>query len=298
MGSIRSIAILLHERHTFAPAMRYQIWTMAEVWREMGIGVEMVFGAGREVTADVLFPHLDMSYIPEEYWDLMQRHPRVVNRRVRDIRKTLVSTNLVRGADEYEGPVIVKTACNCGGNLDEWLLGRGRPASLGARVWNRVSRWGWIERRLLGRARTLAKYHVFDSARDVPAGAYRNPGVVVEKFLPERLDGRYVLRNWYFLGDRSWGRMCASREWVVKAINSERVAYVDPPPEVAAARARMGLDFAKIDYVMHEGRGVVLDVNVTPTFARPPDAERTALVKSVAEGILRCGAGTEPIAAE
>jgi hypothetical protein len=129
----------------------------------------------------------------------------------------------------------------------------------------RITRVPWIEPRVLPWACTLARYYVFPSPRAVPRGVWGNRHLVVERFLPERRDGRFVLRQWIVFGSRDkWG-MLLGTEPQVKSWTSVRVPGEPPPPEIIRARARLGLDFGKIDYVLHDGRGIVLDVNPTPT---------------------------------
>ena len=56
------------------------------------------------------------------------------------------------------------------------------------------------------------------------------------------------------------------------------------PGEVLDVRRRLGLDYGKIDYVIHEGQVVILDVNRTPA---QPDAPATTaqVVSDLADGI-------------
>src|SRR4029079_19040787 len=88
--------------------------------------VDIVNGIRRDISADLLIPHIDLSCIPDDYWAFIQSHPRVVNRRIRDIRKTVYTTLRVRPGDGWDGPVIVKTINNCGGFADQWFAPR-RP---------------------------------------------------------------------------------------------------------------------------------------------------------------------------
>lgn len=261
VGKIRSIAVLFHERQRDVEQGNYRIWALAENWRARGIRVEYVWGIRREIDADLLFPHLDVSYIPDDYWAFLQRHPNVVNRRVRDIRKTAVSGLRVGPDDPVEGPVIVKTVDNCGGYTDDWLRG----PSLWRRARRRICRVPWVERRTLPWARALSRYYLFDSVREVPRGVFRNPNLIVERFMPERDGDQYIVRLWIVLGDRWLGRVLASRDPQVKSGNSRLDEGVAPPPEIVAWRERFGLDYGKIDYVIHQGRPIVLDVNTTPT---------------------------------
>ena len=260
---IRSVAILVHHRQRDPLAARARIWMLAAAWRARGIRVDVLHGTGRRTDADLLIPHLDVSYIDDDYWRFIQSHPRVVNRRLRDIRKTRLSTILVRPGDGYCGPVIVKTDGNCGGYPDRFHAGRG--PSLLARARMRLTRVPWLEPRALPWVCTLARYYVLPSPRAVPAGVWRNPHLVVERFLPEMRDGRYVLRQWIVFGSRDKLGMLLGSDPQVKSWTSTRVPGESPPPEIISARARLGLDFTKIDYVIHEGRGVLLDVNPTPT---------------------------------
>jgi hypothetical protein len=261
--AIRSIAILVHHRQRDPLAARARVWMLAAAWRARGIRVDVLHGIDRRTDADLLIPHLDVSYIDDDYWEFIQSHPRVLNRRLRDVRKRSLSTILVRPDDGYDGPVMVKTDGNCGGYPDRFHGRRGAGPLSRARM--RLTRVPWIEPRALLWACTLARYYVFPSPRAVPRGVWGNRHLVVERFLPERRDGRFVLRQWIVFGSRDkWG-MLLGTEPQVKSWTSVRVPGEPPPPEIIQARARLGLDFGKIDYVVHEGRGVVLDVNPTPT---------------------------------
>jgi len=56
------------------------------------------------------------------------------------------------------------------------------------------------------------------------------------------------------------------------------------PKEVTGMRRRLGLDYGKIDYVIHQGQVVILDANRTP--AGPGTPEATArTVGDLADGI-------------
>lgn len=266
MGPIRSIAVLFHERDRGAPGSNFRIWPLVANWREMGIRVEPVYGILRRVEADVLVPHVDLSYIPDDYWAFIQGYPRVVNRRVRDIRKTAVSQCRVRPGDGWGGPVIVKTVGNCGGFPDVWFGPRRKP-SLWSRARTRAGRTPWIQARTLRWARTLTRYPVFESAADVPRGVWKNRHLLVERFLPERHERGYALRMLIVLGDRTMGRLLVSADTIVKNATAALLEIDTHPPEIHEARRRLGLDYGKMDYIIHEGRGVLLDVNTTPTLS-------------------------------
>jgi D-alanine-D-alanine ligase-like ATP-grasp enzyme len=54
---------------------------------------------------------------------------------------------------------------------------------------------------------------------------------------------------------------------VVKAASAGPREHAEVPEPIVAARRRLGLDYAKLDFVIHDGEPVLLDVNRTPTFA-------------------------------
>ncbi len=285
MGGIRSIAVLFHERDRHALTAWYRVWAMAPHWRERGITVEPVWGIERAIEADLLIPHVDLSYTPSAYWEVIQRHPRVVNRAVRDIRKTAVSTNLVRRGDGWRGPVIVKTNNNGRGWMEHMLLENGSPESRIGRIARRIVEHPWIERRRLGRVRMPARYYIFESTDAVPRDVWQNEALVVERFLPERAGEQYAMRTYTFFGDRSHGRIFRGPDPWMKAWNSEMGEPATAPESIVAVRRRMGLDFGKIDYVIHEGEAVLLDVNRTPGMSGPIDAERVRKSAELANGL-------------
>jgi len=285
MSAIRRIAILFHERHHDALSGWYRIWALAPHWRKRGISVEPVWGVGKSIDADLLIPHVDLSYVPDEYWAVIQSHPRVVNRHVRDIRKTAFSENLVRPGDAWRGPVIVKTNDNGRGWMENLLLGPGVPTTRAARLMNRMAQYPWIERRRLGSVRMPARYYIFESTEAVPRGVWSNPALVVERFLPERSGNRFAMRTYTFFGDRAHGRIFRGPAPWMKAWNSEMGELTSAPEAIVAARHRLRLDYAKIDYVMHDGEAVLLDVNRTPGMSAPIDERRIERSAELAMGL-------------
>ena len=66
------------------------------------------------------------------------------------------------------------------------------------------------------------------------------------------------------LGDRSLNVRIASPSPFIKRDNSEIVDVDLPAPvEVLDLCARLGLDYGKVDYVVHHGEVVILDANRT-----------------------------------
>lgn len=262
---VRSVAIMLHERDHEAERRKYRIWPLAENWRRQGIDVRIVRGPRPCSDADVLVPHLDCSYTSDEYWEVIRCHPRAVNARVRDIRKRAISEHLLGEGEAWDGPVIIKTNNNSGGYMD-LRFGGAKAPSLWDEILKRAAWHPWIAPRSLGWTRTLTKYPIFKHPSEVPRGAWRNPHLVVEKFfVPDRDDrGDHVLYLWIVMGDRGIGRSLHSSDPYVKSASSRLESCVAPPPQIAALQKKFGLDYGKIDYIMHRGEPILLDINRTP----------------------------------
>lgn len=278
MKRIESIAVLLHPLQRDAMAMHYRIWPIVANWRAMGVRVDVVYGVvGNERVlreADVLVPHVDCSYLPDEVWEVVRAHPRVVNGRVRDIRKTVVSSNLVRPGDVWDGPVILKTVGNCGG-LSDHRFGRMGGPTLFERARHRLTFDARREPKLMRYARTLTRYYLFERVSDVPSGVWANEHLVVERFLPERdSDGNFVMRMWIVMGGAEVGRVLRGSDPYVKNVNAALEEFDEPPAAVEAWRRKFGLDYGKIDFVIHDGEAVIIDANTTPTVSGDAHSEK------------------------
>lgn len=260
------VAILLHRQDTTFRSIRYLVHPLMQAWTALGLEVRVVRGPAAGLDADVILPHVDLTVMPEAYRSAWPPDRPVINRRVLDISKSRISAELLGRGDAHAGPVIVKTDRNFGG-LPERRLGLSR--SLMARV-------GRVLRRGLGPARQPAwrdvdhldpaRYAVFESLAAVPGEVFGNPHLVVERFAAEREGDAYVLRYTYCLGDRETSIAMWSRERVVRGESADRIEAVPTPPEIGALRARFGLDYGKLDYVLRDGRVVLLDLNRTPGF--------------------------------
>ena len=281
---MKRIAILVHERHADAAERSYIIWTLRDIWRTRGIEVEVVRGAEAVPDADLLIPQLDLTVIPDEYGRILDAHPNVLNRGVRDISKRVISRQLVRAGDGWTGPVIVKSNRNAQGRQELRLLGVSRR--------ERMER---VARRLVGRwppslGSTLSvkprKYRVFESVEELPRGVLRNENLVVERFLPERDGERYALRIYTFLGSRDVCSVRYGDNPVLKAADAGPRTKVDVPAEIVAERTRLGFDFGKFDFVVHEGEPVLLDANWTPVYNSDRlTAEQRQRSERLADGI-------------
>src|SRR6185437_4188560 len=106
-----------------------------------------------------------------------------------------------------------------------------------------------------------------------------------EKFLPEMEDGLYCLRIFHFLGDRTACVRIGSPNPIVKVDNLVRREIVEPHPEVLEMRRSLGFDYGKFDYVLHDGRFVLLDINKTPGESRVISPRAMARIRNLASGI-------------
>jgi len=78
----------------------------------------------------------------------------------------------------------------------------------------------------------------------------------------------YALRQWVFFGEREINKISFSNNPVVKASNIVSSAPLDhAPPALYDLRAKLGFDYGKFDYVLYNGKAVLLDANRTPAFA-------------------------------
>jgi hypothetical protein len=279
----KRIAVLFHERDRETPLSSYIVDHLARYWREDGHEVVYLFGTKSHVPADLILVHVDLSVVPGKYLAFASRYPIVLNGQVRDIRKSLVSTNLVRARDSWTGPVIVKTDLNYAGKPErartpKWL--EKRPRLL--RTARRARAW------LTGREDLpeFTDYLIFESANEVPVGLSRRKDVVVERFLPERENNLFHLRMCQVLGDRRISTRVASHQPVIKAGTSVSSEPIEPHPEVETWRKRFNLDYGKLDYFVHDGRAVLIDVNKTIGASRQvADAPLQAMRRHLAEGL-------------
>jgi len=255
---------------------------LSEEWQREGIEVWYVFGIRDRPEADLLIPHTDLTHRPPEYDRFVKSYPNVVNRDVTDISKRVISQNLLNENDDYTGPVIVKTDNNFRGIPERGHRNRANPA---ARYLRKVARrLGGSPKQKLSSTKTLDKYLVYASLADVPREVFRNPALVVERFLPEKEGGRFFLRHYAFMGDHTRHDRIAGDDPVLKAGNMTLVDSGMPvPDELLAARRRLGFDYGKIDYTMHNGELVLLDANATPGAPGRGDTERA--VQELSGGI-------------
>jgi len=240
---------VIHEAS--ATPQGYTIFALAELWQSAGHEVLHLRGPHSYEPADVALLHVDLSVVPKAYLTLARRYSTTLNLQVTDIRKRHISPNLLKAKDAYTGPVLVKSNLNHAGIPEQNI-----PAS--------KSRWAfWKKPPTFTRFSQPKEYPIFPSIAEVPRHFWKDPLLVVEKFLPEHEDGFYFLRQTYFLGDchNSW--RLRSPHPIIRADDYLDDVEISTPESLEAYRREIGLDYGKIDYVEHDGKVTVLDVNKT-----------------------------------
>ncbi len=256
------IAVIFHKHELRHRLPRFAIWSLANAWRDDGYEVAFLFGVEKHVPADLAVLHVDLTLVPEEYIEFANRYPAVINGRIRDIRKSTYSQCRVNPGEHYKGPVIVKSERNYAGEPERKLLGS-RLSRLSVRIGSRFS----LRVRGAGTEpifKSPADYRIYSSVDMVPKQWFGRNDVLVEKFLPEK-DGKFFcLRNYHFLGDRGISVLRRSAVPIINMATAVDRREVETPPEIPELARRMQFDFGKFDYVIHDGRPVLLDANKTP----------------------------------
>lgn len=273
------VAILVHKNDPFERA-GYILHEIAAIWGESGVRVSVLKGPGPRIDADLAILHVDLTVVPRDYLTCVRQYALAINAGVTDTSKRLISSNLVRRGDGYEGPVIVKTNGNFGGTTEARLAKSGPlPLRYAHSVRHRLP---WSCRSLLSES----DYPVFDSVKQVPRLVWHNTDLVVERFLPERHGSYYCLRTWTFLGDRETNTLRYSTHPVVKSRNIIRREPVpDVPDNLRRLRRDLGFDFGKFDYSIVDGKAVLYDANRTPSLGSLPREQFLSRARSLAEGI-------------
>ena len=280
--------LIVHYEHAGIDKSAYMLNLMRPKWERSGWRVLDVAGCSRQVPADVVFLHVDLSLVPKSYQDFAAGYPIAINRNVNDIRKTSYSRNRVRPGDGFEGPVIVKTVLNHAG-LPE-LMHRYPRRSLRGALARRGIRFPGCD--LPNYSYTITgkqDYRIYSSARQVPTEIFDCPDLIVEKFLPERHGERYCLREWYFFGDVSVNHVELSDDPISTFGEAAPHLSEPTPPELVQLRRELGIDYGKIDYAMNDGKAVLFDVNKTIGTRNPPTERGKALGAALAKGLASIG---------
>ena len=268
---------MLHHRNRYAKLESYLIWYIAQEWNKMGFETEFISGIPpKNHEIDILVPHIDATRTPPKYIRFIDRHAEVFNRKITDVSKRHISTNLVSKDSKDPGPVIVKTNANYGG-LPEFY-----NQDIAGRIYNKIQaffRPGMIRHIHPG------QYPVYDHISEVPSVVWNNKHLIVERFIPERSGELYCIRICHFLGDVVLNNKIYSTSKVIKGSNVTHVEPAEIPESLLQLRMRMGFDYGKFDYVIHQGELHILDANKTPGAVKNIELN-TRIAQKLANGIF------------
>lgn len=198
---------------------------------------------------DMLILHVDVTRVPQAYLDAAASFDVTVNGTVADISKSKLSQIRVDQNSAWDGPVIVKSDLNCGGAPEANINRRAR------RRWKAPP---------FPEPFVFKSYPIYDHITHVPTDTWMNPNLVVEKFVPEIHPDGFGLRTYIFCGPSERCALHISEERIVKATRIVRFEPAPVPPALRALRERLGFDYGKFDFVMHETGPILLDANKTP----------------------------------
>lgn len=262
------IVVIQHETERLS-CSKYALQLLIDRWEEAGHKVLLASGTRDLPDGDLAFLHVNLSVVPNSYAQAARRYRRSVNAYGLDIRKRVVSRNILGPDDPWNGPVILKTDLNCMGYPEFaarfHALGRiPTPREAGA---------------------ALFRYSIFANSSEVPKSAWTDPRVVIERFLPEQDDEGYYLRTWIFLGERERCRRFRSDNPLIKGRDYVNFSPADVPDFLRLERERLGLDYGKFDFVIHNGEVVLLDANKTMGIPPNERPELQSAYSELADGI-------------
>jgi len=265
------IVLITHTYDNFRERS-FLLGSLAGHWLDAGHDVSLAEGLGNWPDGDVAVMHVDLSVVPAAYSEAARRYAIVVNGAATDVRKKRVSRHVVTQDDGWTGPVIIKTDLNYSGipemHAAQMFRRDGKPADLPP---------GPV-------VSTTRPYPILRSLGEVPREVWANPGLVVERFLPEQDARGYWVRAWVFFGDRERCTRYRGTHPIVKTATIVGREPAPVPEELRAERERLGFDYGKFDFVVHDGRATLFDANRTPS-APPSSPEIDASNAHLAGGL-------------
>jgi len=250
------LVIIHHDYTDLQNQESHFIYALIPHWEQRGIEVRHCLGTHKLPEGDAALLHVDLSVVPDRFLRAACHYPLALNFRISDIRKSSLPgrDHALISPFDFNGAVVVKTELNHGGIPENNFFQKRSFRLAPSEVWY-LFRNSQLPNPLA--------YHVYDSAAKVSKKIWEDRRYMVEKFLPEREKGLYVLRYAYFFGKTKMGYRIIGDQSILRWSNRLFEEFCPIPPEVCAYRERMGLDYGKIDFVLHEGSPVILDVNKT-----------------------------------
>ena len=201
------------------------------------------------VSGDAALLHVDATVVDDDYLALASRYERTINFGTGDISKARISRLRLAPGDRWDGQVIVKAHLNAGGNME-----------------HNHNKFAERRRKPLPHpgVEKIERYQVLQHIDAVADVVWADPALVVERFMPEPDPDGFALRTWVFMGSRERCTRTVSTDPIVKAADAIRYEAVDVPEEMRAERERLKFDFGKFDFVVLDGKAILLDANRTP----------------------------------
>lgn len=240
----------------------YLLSSLCDIWRRNGHTVTI--GSTDKIESGLAILHIDRTWVSKKVLPVNLNDQPLLNGKVLDISKRLISELILDENDVYEGAVIIKTNANYFGLMDH---SKNKFSAFFRRHHQTLARrTSWqMARQLIHR-----EYPILNDKKQVPSWVWKREALIVEKFIPEIEDGLYVLRLWLFFGDREYGVKMWGKSPVVKSDGIERYEYInDVPDELRKIRKALGFDFGKFDYVIVNGKPILIDTNKTPALSSP-----------------------------
>jgi hypothetical protein len=206
-------------------------------------------GLSERPTGHAALLHVDATVTPDDYVDYGRSFPVCLNISATDISKRKVSGAVLNANDGWNGPVIVKSNRNSAGDPERRINRRARLAGQ-AEPFPEIPEIG--------------EYRIYDSPGELPDGVTTDPNLSVERFVAEREPDGFALRFWVFCGAAERCTRYVSPDRIVKGTTIIRKESVPVPDELRQRRRELGFDYGKFDFVIQEGKAILLDANKTP----------------------------------
>lgn len=253
------------------PTSSYMLYDILGELQRRKHEVVVARGLSLRPTGHAALLHVDATVTPDDYVDYGRSFPLCLNLGATDISKCRVSGAVLGVDDDWNGPVIVKSNRNSGGAPERRINWRARRA-------------GHAEP--FPEMPEMDEYRIYDSPEELPDGVTADPNLSVERFVAEREPDGFALRFWVFCGEAERCTRYVSTDKLVKAAKFVRKETVPVPDELRHRRRELGFDYGKFDFVVHQGKAILLDANKTP--GRPQN-----LTNLLAEGAANLADGFE-----
>lgn len=263
-------------RHRESKPMKYAVDHYALRWRDAGHRVIYHIGPDNMPEADVVILSIDLTIMPQEYIELIQKYPLVINGQILDISRRRFSELILSKGTDYSGPIIIKTDANYGGLAEHESMNKVDSSGYLSSILNSIikrKRIGkaikWVKSRNIFRkwdtVETLnpLEYPILEDISDVPDSVWENKNLVVERFIANSEDGLFYTNYCVFFGDKEIAGRLASTRPIVKFENAVSDEETPIPDEVRQWREELNIDYGRFDYVEADGKLYLIDVNKT-----------------------------------